>query len=605
MSVWYLRPGDGQPPSAELGDRLSISPFLQDILWRRGLTGEREINDYLNARLAGLVNPERCPQVPEAADFLVKALLDGKKLVVWGDYDVDGTTSTALVLDVLQFHGISAMWHIPDRHKEGYGMNVPCIERLHELGCQVLLTVDSGIADVKAIARARELGMDVVVSDHHLPPDPLPPATLFFNPRMVDPDSVPCPHLAGVGVAFYLMAAVNTRLARVTGRTFKMDNVLDLVALGTLADVMRLTGQNRILVRAGLARLMQPRRPGISALKAVSGMNVNAPVSASQVSFKLAPRINAAGRMSHARVAVNLLRSASHTDSMDLAHQLDEFNATRRDTEHIVLDQARSQAAGHLKTHPDCGLVLYGKQWHPGIIGIVATRITEEFHVPCIIVCDDKDTLKGSGRSVPGFDLYGCLADIPDHLMAFGGHRQAAGVRIMPGYLEAFRKDFQEATRARLTGAGEQVIWVDRVLGFRDAAAPVHLRELAMMEPFGPGNPEPVFLSNPLEVIGRTPFRSRHDSVDLNLRDTVDGQILHAKGWGMAEKLDASLLGRLIRIVFMLRTETRMGLAGPEITIKDWVLHEEGKDCLSEPPHAAEDPGDDETAAEDDDAIQP
>ncbi len=443
MSIWYLRPGDGQPPSAEQGERLSISPFLQDILWRRGMSGEKEINDYLNARLAGLVNPERWPQVPEAADFLVKALLEGKKLVVWGDYDVDGTTATALVLDVLQFHGLSAMWHIPDRHREGYGMNVPCIERLHELGCQVLLSVDSGIADVKAITRARELGMDVVVSDHHLPPDPLPPATLFFNPRMVDQASVPCPHLAGVGVAFFLMAAVNTRLARVTGRSFKMDDVLDLVALGTLADVMRLTGQNRILVRAGLTRLVQPRRPGISALKVVSSMNVNAPVSASQVSFKLAPRINAAGRMSHARVAVRLLRSTSHQESMDLARQLDEYNTTRRDTEHIILEQARAQAADHLKAHPDCGLVLYGKQWHPGIIGIVATRIIEEFHVPCIIVCDDKDTLKGSGRSVPGFDLYGCLADIPDHLMAFGGHRQAAGVRIMPGFLEAFRKDFQ------------------------------------------------------------------------------------------------------------------------------------------------------------------
>lgn len=584
MSLWYMRQGQEPAPAAELGERLSISPFLQDILWRRGLAGEGEINSFLNARLADLVNPEKWPQVPEAADFLVNALLEGKKLVVWGDYDVDGTTSTALVLDVLQYHGLNAMWHIPDRHKEGYGINVACIERLHEIGCQVLLSVDSGIADVKAIARARELGMDVVVSDHHLPPDPLPPATIFFNPRMGDPETVPCPHLAGVGVAFFLMAAVNSRLAARSGRSFKMDDVLDLVALGTLADVMRLTGQNRILVRAGLARLMRPKRPGIAALKAVSGMNVNAPVSASQVSFKLAPRINAAGRMSHARVAVQLLRCRNFSDSMDLARQLDEFNTTRRDTEHIILDEARTQAAEHLQANADCGLVLYGKQWHPGIIGIVATRIIEEYHVPCIIICDDKNTLKGSGRSIPGFDLYACLSEITDHLLAFGGHRQAAGVRIMPGYLEAFRRDFQEATRRRLQTPGEQVIWVDRVLGLKDAANPVHLRELAMMEPFGPGNPEPLFLSNPVEIVSRQNFRMRHDSVELNLRDTVDGQVLHAKGWGMADKFPPEMVGTVIRIVFTLRSEMRLGLSAPELTIKDFKLCPDGSDGLSVPP---------------------
>lgn len=604
MSLWYMRQGQGPAPTAQLGEKLAISPFLQDILWQRGLVDEQQIDSFLNARLSELVNPEQWPQIPAAADFLVKALFEGKKLVVWGDYDVDGTTSTALVLDVLQFHGMNALWHIPDRHKEGYGINVPCIEHLHELGCQVLLSVDSGIADVKAITRARELGMDVVVSDHHLPPDPLPPATLIFNPRMGDPDTVPCPHLAGVGVAFYLMAAVNRRLAEHTGRSFKMDNVLDLVALGTLADVMRLTGQNRILVRAGLARLCRPRRPGIAALKYVSGMNTNAPVSASQVSFKLAPRINAAGRMSHARVAVQLLRSGSYADGLVLAQKLDEFNSVRRDTEHIILDEARRQASEHMKTHPDCGLVLYGKQWHPGIIGIVATRIIEEYHVPCIIICDDKDTLKGSGRSVPGFDLYDCLSEISDHLLAFGGHRQAAGVRIMPGYLEAFRKDFQEASRKRLLSPGEQVIWVDRVLGLKDAANAVHLRELVMMEPFGPGNTEPLFLSNPVEVLSRQTFRMRHDSVELNVRDTVDGQILHAKGWGMAEKLDKDVVGKTIRLVFTLRTETRFGLAAPELTIKDWKLHEEGVDCLSEPPQSQspEDPGDEE-GADDDDAV--
>ncbi len=583
MSLWYMRQGTAPAPGAELGESLAISPFLQNVLWRRNIATEDDINSYLNARLSTLVNPESWPQIPEAADFLVKALQEGKKLVVWGDYDVDGTTSTALVLDVLQYHGISASWHIPDRHTEGYGMNVPMIEKLHEHGFQILLTVDSGISDIKAIARARELGMDVVVSDHHLPPDKLPDASIFFNPRM-HPDEAPCPYLAGVGVAFFLMAAVNRRLARITGRSYRMDNVLDLVALGTLADVMRLTGQNRILVRAGLQKLIHPQRPGITALKIVSGLHANSAVTASHVSFKLAPRINAAGRMHHARIAVQLLRSRNFEESRELADRLDVLNKDRRDTEHIILDEAREQAARHLAQNPDCGLVLYGKQWHPGIIGIVATRIIEEFHVPCIIVCDDKDTLKGSGRSIPGFDLYECLGESTAHLITFGGHRQAAGVRIMPGYLDLFRKDFQEASRKRLLSPGEQIFWVDGVLGLKDAANPVHLRELAMMEPFGPGNSEPLFLSNPVQVLDRNLFGFNNKKVELSLKDTVDGQVLTAKGWNMAASLSPELVGQTIRILFTLRTEARYGLSGPELTIKDWKPYKEGEDCLSLPP---------------------
>ncbi len=570
MALWRMREGSRPRPDPELAKRLCISPFFQELLWRRDITEPQEVDAFLDARLADLVNPERWPQIPEAADFLVRGIREGKKLAVWGDYDVDGTTSTALVLDVLEFHGVSAEWHIPDRHREGYGINVGGIEELAAKGCRLLLSVDSGIADVKAIARARELGMDVVVSDHHLPPETLPPASFFFNPRMGAPEAVPCPHLAGVGVAFFLMAAVNTRLARLSGRAYRMDEVLDLVALGTLADVMRVTGQNRSLVRGGLARLAHPRRPGVAALKSVSGMYPEAPVSASQVSFKLAPRINAAGRMSHAETALRLLRSRSYPEGLALAQRLDELNTDRRMTERRILEEARIQAKGHMEKGGAQGLVLYGKSWHPGVIGIVATRIIEEFHVPCIIICDDKDTLKGSGRSVPGFDLYECLSEIPEHLVAFGGHRQAAGVRILPSYLEAFRRDFQRASAKRLIKPGEEVIWLDGELGLKDAASPVHRQELARMEPFGPGNTEPVFLSKPVLVQGRTTLRNRPESLDLNLRDREDGHSLHAKAWNMAAKMGPELVGQVIRVVYTLRSERRYGLVGPELTIKDW-----------------------------------
>ena len=276
MKRWLFRePPAGSPPRG-LARELSISPLLLDILWRRGLDSPEELDAYLSARLPDLVPPSRWPQFPQAAEVISKALLDGKKLAVWGDYDVDGITSSTLVLDVLEAHGLETLWHVPDRRSEGYGLNVPAIEALAAQGCGILLTVDCGISDVAAVARARELGMTVVVSDHHLPPPELPPADAICNPRLGPEDDMPCPHLAGVGVAFFLMAAVNAALAPHTGRRFKMDRVLDLVALGTLADVMRLGGQNRILVRGGLDKLAEAARPGIAALKTVSGSDAPA-----------------------------------------------------------------------------------------------------------------------------------------------------------------------------------------------------------------------------------------------------------------------------------------------------------------------------------------
>ena len=227
MKRWLFRePPAGSPPRG-LARELSISPLLLDILWRRGLDSPEELDAYLSARLPDLVPPSRWPQFPQAAEVISKALLDGKKLAVWGDYDVDGITSSTLVLDVLEAHGLEALWHVPDRRSEGYGLNIPAIEELAAQGCGILLTVDCGISDMAAVARARELGMTVVISDHHLPPPELPPADAICNPRLGPEDDMPCPHLAGVGVAFFLMAAVNAALAPHTGRRFKMDKVLD------------------------------------------------------------------------------------------------------------------------------------------------------------------------------------------------------------------------------------------------------------------------------------------------------------------------------------------------------------------------------------------
>ena len=358
MKRWLFRePPAGSPPRG-LARELSISPLLLDILWRRGLDSPEELDAYLSARLPDLVPPSRWPQFPQAAEVISKALLDGKKLAVWGDYDVDGITSSTLVLDVLEAHGLEALWHVPDRRSEGYGLNIPAIEELAAQGCGILLTVDCGISDMAAVARARELGMTVVISDHHLPPPELPPADAICNPRLGPEDDMPCPHLAGVGVAFFLMAAVNAALAPHTGRRFKMDKVLDLVALGTLADVMRLGGQNRILVRGGLDKLAEAARPGIAALKTVSGSDAAARLNAGQVVFRLAPRINAAGRMGAADTALQLLRSKDHVEALRLAQHLDALNTQRREEEERIWAAAREQAHRQLEQRQRPALLL-------------------------------------------------------------------------------------------------------------------------------------------------------------------------------------------------------------------------------------------------------
>lgn len=285
MKNWQFREGPpGAPPKA-WAEELSISPLLLEILWRRGFTEARHMEGFLSARLNDLTAPACWPQIPQAAELLAQELGAGKKLAVWGDYDVDGITATCLVLDVLEAHGLTAAWHIPDRRAEGYGLNIQGVEALAAQGCGILLTVDCGISDLEAVRRARDLGMTVIISDHHLPPAQLPLAHALCNPRLGPQDDSPCPHLAGVGVAFYLMAALNTLLSAQTGRRCKMDEVLDLVALGTLADVMRLTGENRILVRGGLARLAAAARPGMAALKVASGFDAAAALSAGQAVF--------------------------------------------------------------------------------------------------------------------------------------------------------------------------------------------------------------------------------------------------------------------------------------------------------------------------------
>ncbi|MBO4335152.1 MAG: single-stranded-DNA-specific exonuclease RecJ [Desulfovibrio sp.] len=568
---WQFRSPKHTEDIPYIARKLDISTFLADILLRRGFTDIQAMDEFLAPKLARLTNPQNWPEIPRAAEILADKLLQKKKIIIWGDYDVDGITATTLCLDVLEHHGISAGYHLPHRHHEGYGLNIAKLEELHAQGYEILLTVDCGISNRKAVERAKELGMTVVISDHHLAPEKLPAADAICNPRIMPPESTPCQELAGVGVAFYLMAQVNKLLAQGLGHApFRMDLVLDLVALGTLADLMPLTGENRILVSGGLKHIALARRKGLAALKLMAHVNVSQEMKSTEISFRLVPRLNASGRMRHAETALKLLRSHDSQQAMQLAQELDSLNTTRRSEEEKILQEARQQAIKALETYSS-SLVLYGSNWHPGVIGIVASRIVEEFGRPTFILCDAGDHLKGSGRTLGDLDLHGMLSEISSCLISFGGHRAAAALNVRRENLEILRQQFDaSASRHLALHPQHQSLLLEGEINLSQAFCAETLGEIALLEPFGQKNPEPIFATPPLLVERHDYLGYDQKNILLTVWDASAGIRMQAKGWRMGAAFPPPLLeGKIVQLAFVLRLNMFRGIATPELEIKD------------------------------------
>lgn len=529
-SAWHIQPSD-EPAAARLAGALPLPLELARVLVRRGIVDAEAARTFLDPTLDQLPAPAALDGLTLAAARVAEAVVAGQRILVFGDYDADGVTATALLTDFLQQAGASVTAYIPDRRQEGYGLQPRhVLDPAEAEGCRLIVTVDCGAASHAAVAEARRRGIDVVVTDHHLPDAAELPAAAVVNPRQGAPDAALAP-LAGVGVAFYLAAGLRAHLRRLGWWHRRPEPNLrqacDLVALGTVADMVPLLGVNRVLTHAGLAVLREARRPGLAALMAVSAVSP-ADLGGQDIAFRLAPRLNAAGRLAHARLALDLLRCPDPTRARQLALRLDELNRQRRETEAGIFTEAMDRLKREGTGPPRHVLVLAEDGWHEGVIGIVAGRLARRYHLPAVVLTRCGDRWKGSARSVPGLDICAALQATAGHLCAFGGHPMAAGLQLDAARLGAFTRDL-EATVARLAprlGAPPPLA-IDTELDL-DRITPAFLDALAGLEPFGSANPEPLFAARSLAVCESRPVGQSHLRLTLCQADRPGARQVNA-----------------------------------------------------------------------------
>lgn len=539
----------------------SIPEVVAVAVLNRGIA-EDEIGGFLKKSMQGIVNPMLFSDMDKAVKRILKAVDDNEKITVYGDYDVDGITATALAYDFLNELGAEVSYYIPDRKDEGYGINIMAVNRLQKSGTKLLITVDCGITAIGEVEFAKLQGMDVIITDHHTCKAELPDAAeAIINPKRPDCD-YPFDALAGVGVAFKLVLAITMALKKNTTDCFK--KYADIAAIGTIADVVSLTGENRVIVDRGLKLLSNTEREGLKALKEVSSTD-GKDVTASTVAFALAPRLNAAGRLGTATTAVELLLTRDSERARQIAAELDAENKTRQATEQEIYKEALDIIAKDPNFDKKKVIVLAHEGWHHGVIGIVASKICEFFYRPCILISYSNGIGKGSGRSIPSFNLFDALAACENQLTDFGGHAVAAGLNINMTDIDAFTKNINKYADAHLT---EEDMIAKVNIDCRINAADATLENaymLSHLEPFGMGNEKPVFSIEDMKVTDAAAVgnEKRH----LKLRLSKDGVILNAIGFGMGDLIDG--LGSKVSAAFALDINSYQGRESVQLLLKD------------------------------------
>jgi single-stranded-DNA-specific exonuclease len=520
-----------EPPTSEetteakeLGNKLSISPILAQLLIKRGISTESGARRFFRPQLADLINPFLMKDMDIAVDRLNDAMGRKERILVYGDYDVDGCTAVALVYKFLQQFYSNIDYYIPDRYEEGYGVSKKGIDYAKETDVKLIIILDCGIKAIDEIAYAKSLGIDFIICDHHVPDEVMPDAVAILNPKRED-DSFPFKHLCGCGVGFKFMQA----WAKNNGIPFgNLIPLLDFCAVAIAADIVPVVDENRILAFHGLKQLNQNPSTGLKAIIDVCGLN-GRDIAMSDIIFKIGPRINASGRIENGKESVDLLVEKDYSTALKMSKHIDEYNEQRKDIDKQMTEEANQIVSKLESQRHHSSIVLYDENWKKGVIGIVASRLTEIYFRPTIVLTRDGDLATGSARSIPGFDIYAAIKNCRDMLLNFGGHTYAAGLTLKWDSIPEFRNRFQKYVEEHIQPEQtEAMLDIDAQIDFKDITKRLH-NDLKRFAPFGPCNPKPVFCTKNVydygtsKVVGREQEHIKLELVDSNSSDVVNG----------------------------------------------------------------------------------
>jgi single-stranded-DNA-specific exonuclease len=553
-------------PAMVLAEELGVSPVTARLLCIRGLGAPDDARRFLAPRLDDLYDPFRLAGLSTAVDRILTAINSKQRIAIHGDYDVDGVTSTVILRRALELLGADVVHFIPERLRDGYGLQPATIDRLQQDGARLIISVDCGIRAGEAATRARELGVDLIITDHHEPGAELPQALAVINPKRHD-CTYPDKNLAGVGVALKLVQALCT----CTGHSNWLPAFVKVAAIGTLADVVPLTGENRIIAKLGLGMLSKgPHKVGLRALLDVCGLTGRA-IDSYHIGFVLAPRVNAAGRMSTPDIAARLLLAADETmgeEARALAEQLDAENLRRQQEEAEIVAEAKKIVETDLEVGSRTVLVVAGEGWHRGVIGIVASKLVDAFHRPAIVISTDGEMAHGSCRSIPSFNMLAALESCAEVMSKFGGHKQAAGLTLDTGRIRELRARVNDFADERLGPDDLRPrLWIDGSLTFRSINEQV-VSELSTLAPFGAGNPCPIFRTSRVEIVdGPRRLKDRH----LKMAFKQDGRILRGIAWRASERETFVAEHRAaIDLAFSLENDTYNGERYLQLSVADF-----------------------------------
>ena len=527
----YEEPSPEQEKTAnELAVKLSISPILANLLIHRGITTESAAKRFFRPQLSDLINPFLMKDMDIAVDRLNDAMGRKERILVYGDYDVDGCTAVALVYKFLQQFYSNIDYYIPDRYDEGYGVSKKGIDFAHETGVKLIIILDCGIKAIKEIEYAKSLGIDFIICDHHVPDDVMPPAVAILNPKRPD-DPFPFKHLCGCGVGFKFMQA----FAKNNNIPFsRLIPLLDLCAVSIAADIVPVVDENRILAFHGLKLLNTNPSIGLKAIIDICGLN-GRELGMSDIVFKIGPRINASGRMENGKESVDLLVERDYGHALHMAKHINEYNEQRKDIDKQMTEEANIIVSKLENQRHQSSIVLYDENWKKGVIGIVASRLTEIYFRPTVVLTRDGEFATGSARSVMGFDVYAAIKSCRDLLVNFGGHTYAAGLTLRWDDIPEFRRRFQEFVDEHIMPEQQEAnINVDAIIDFKDISKRLY-NDLKRFSPFGPGNTKPLFCTKAVYDYGTSKVVGREqEHIKLELVDSKSSTVVNGIAFGQS-----------------------------------------------------------------------